>query len=121
MLHDFFFFQAEDGIRDVAVTGVQTCALPILGRIARHMFSSQYIRVAGNPTYVLASDNCYMYQNLESHTSISTTFDVSDRAANVAAQDRMVMLAGSKDRVVPGHDALQFKRFPTQERVAKIK
>src|SRR2546429_1526012 len=26
-----FFFQAEDGIRDVAVTGVQTCALPILG------------------------------------------------------------------------------------------
>src|SRR2546422_5959455 len=42
----FFFFQAEDGIRDVAVTGVQTCALPIFvgasvaaclaaGRVAR--------------------------------------------------------------------------------------
>src|SRR5260221_9219417 len=27
----FFFFQAEDGIRDHCVTGVQTCALPILG------------------------------------------------------------------------------------------
>src|SRR5437870_11524287 len=27
----FFFFQAEDGIRDGHVTGVQTCALPILG------------------------------------------------------------------------------------------
>src|SRR5690349_24776660 len=26
----FFFFQAEDGIRDLYVTGVQTCALPIL-------------------------------------------------------------------------------------------
>src|SRR2546430_9156676 len=26
---DFFFFQAEDGIRDLTVTGVQTCALPI--------------------------------------------------------------------------------------------
>src|SRR5690606_40266682 len=26
---DFFFFQAEDGIRDFHVTGVQTCALPI--------------------------------------------------------------------------------------------
>ena len=25
----FFFFQAEDGIRDYKVTGVQTCALPI--------------------------------------------------------------------------------------------
>src|SRR2546429_6499521 len=29
---DFCFFQAEDGIRDVAVTGVQTCALPIWPR-----------------------------------------------------------------------------------------
>src|SRR6266542_1548065 len=32
----FFFFQAEDGIRDATVTGVQTCALPICaGRPAR--------------------------------------------------------------------------------------
>src|SRR2546430_15879162 len=29
----FFFFQAEDGIRDLTVTGVQTCALPICGTI----------------------------------------------------------------------------------------
>src|SRR5229473_5219570 len=29
MLFVFFFFQAEDGIRDKLVTGVQTCALPI--------------------------------------------------------------------------------------------
>src|SRR5262249_59275428 len=28
----FFFFQAEDGIRDWSVTGVQTCALPIFSR-----------------------------------------------------------------------------------------
>src|SRR5258707_15889173 len=28
----FFFFQAEDGIRDIGVTGVQTCALPICSR-----------------------------------------------------------------------------------------
>src|SRR5256886_13472368 len=31
----FFFFQAEDGIRDLTVTGVQTCALPISGRVER--------------------------------------------------------------------------------------
>src|SRR5256885_2426372 len=30
----FFFFQAEDGIRDYKVTGVQTCALPISGGTA---------------------------------------------------------------------------------------
>src|SRR5256885_6524331 len=29
----FFFFQAEDGIRDYKVTGVQTCALPISGQL----------------------------------------------------------------------------------------
>src|SRR2546427_9222456 len=29
----FFFFQAEDGIRDLTVTGVQTCALPIAFRV----------------------------------------------------------------------------------------
>src|SRR5256885_12036895 len=29
LLDSFFFFQAEDGIRDYKVTGVQTCALPI--------------------------------------------------------------------------------------------
>src|SRR5690349_23332135 len=29
----FFFFQAEDGIRDLYVTGVQTCALPIWPRV----------------------------------------------------------------------------------------
>src|SRR2546429_8833295 len=33
----FFFFQAEDGIRDVAVTGVQTCALPISGITFLHI------------------------------------------------------------------------------------
>src|SRR5690606_39529905 len=34
----FFFFQAEDGIRDFHVTGVQTCALPILASIRMDSF-----------------------------------------------------------------------------------
>src|SRR5690625_7527261 len=37
-----FFFQAEDGIRDGHVTGVQTCALPITSE------SSEYLRVCGD-------------------------------------------------------------------------
>src|SRR5206468_8642094 len=37
----FFFFQAEDGIRDLIVTGVQTCALPILESALRQMCASQ--------------------------------------------------------------------------------
>src|SRR5256884_9648323 len=35
-----FFFQAEDGIRDVAVTGVQTCALPISRQTGRQEVSA---------------------------------------------------------------------------------
>src|SRR5690349_24638238 len=35
IVHFCFFFQAEDGIRDLYVTGVQTCALPIWARLLR--------------------------------------------------------------------------------------
>jgi glyoxylase-like metal-dependent hydrolase (beta-lactamase superfamily II) len=87
---------------------------------ARHTYASQYLRVDGNPPFVLASDNCYFYLNLSSHLA-SATFSDADHAANIAAQSRMIDLAGSVDRVVPGHDALQFQKFPTEGRVAKIK
>jgi glyoxylase-like metal-dependent hydrolase (beta-lactamase superfamily II) len=87
---------------------------------ARHTYASQYLRVDGNPPFVLASDNCYFYLNLSSHLA-SATFSDADHAANIAAQSRMIDLAGSPDRVVPGHDALQFQKFPTEGRVAKIK
>src|ERR687890_1761808 len=36
----FFFFQAEDGIRDIGVTGVQTCALPICTILQNHTLRS---------------------------------------------------------------------------------
>src|SRR3712207_8792930 len=41
----FFFFQAEDGIRDIGVTGVQTCALPISATSQRALQShaSQFL------------------------------------------------------------------------------
>jgi glyoxylase-like metal-dependent hydrolase (beta-lactamase superfamily II) len=87
---------------------------------ARHTFASQYLRVDGNPPFVLASDNCYLYRNLAEHKA-SATFSEADQAANVKNQARMIELAGSADRVVPGHDMLQFQKFPTEGRVAKIR
>jgi glyoxylase-like metal-dependent hydrolase (beta-lactamase superfamily II) len=87
---------------------------------ARHTYASQYIRVEGNPPYVLASDNCYLYRNLAEHKA-SATFSDADHAANIKNQARMIELAGSVDRIVPGHDALQFQKFPTQGRIANIK
>jgi glyoxylase-like metal-dependent hydrolase (beta-lactamase superfamily II) len=87
----------------------------------RHTFASQYLQVAGNPPFVLASDNVYLYRNLAEHKP-SATFSDADHAANIAAQSRMIELAGGNpDRVIPGHDAAQFQKYPTAGRIAKIK
>lgn len=88
---------------------------------ARHTYASQYLRVEGNPPFVLASDNCYLYRNLAQHKA-SATFADADHAANIKNQERMIQLAGGDpNRVIPGHDVLQFQKYPTQGRVAKIK
>jgi glyoxylase-like metal-dependent hydrolase (beta-lactamase superfamily II) len=87
---------------------------------SRHTYASQYLRVDGNPPFVLASDNCYLYLNLSTHFA-NATFSDADHVANIAQQARMIALAGSPDRVVPGHDMLQFQKFPTQGRIATIK
>src|SRR6266849_10151726 len=52
----FFFFQAEDGIRDPLVTGVQTCALPIFdqgGCIERLLVSGARGRLVAVPSAVV--------------------------------------------------------------------
>lgn len=87
---------------------------------ARHTFASQYIRVGGDTPFVLASDNCYLYRNLEERAA-SATFEPSDRDGNLAAQRRMIELAGTAERVVPGHDPAQFERYPSSGRVARIR
>jgi glyoxylase-like metal-dependent hydrolase (beta-lactamase superfamily II) len=87
---------------------------------ARHTFASQYIRVGGDRPFVLASDNCYLYRNLTERKA-SATFDEADRPANVRNQTRMIELAGSPDRVIPGHDPRQFERFPAQGPIARIR
>src|SRR3712207_7935418 len=51
----FFFCQAEDGIRDIGVTGVQTCALPILFRLGKLATGVFLIRLHDVPTDVRAS------------------------------------------------------------------
>lgn len=87
---------------------------------ARHTFASQYLRIDGDPPVVLASDNCYLYRNLETRTPIPT-FSPADREDNLKALDRMIGLAGARERVVPGHDPLIFSRFPSKGRVARIR
>src|SRR3989442_5209574 len=45
-----FFFQAEDGIRDADVTGVQTCALPILSSWRPELRAGRGLARGGEPT-----------------------------------------------------------------------
>ena len=86
----------------------------------RHTYASQYLRVDGDPPFVLASDNVYLYRNLAERKP-SATFSEADYAANVRNQQRMIELAGSPQRVIPGHDALQFKLYPTDGRIATLR
>jgi glyoxylase-like metal-dependent hydrolase (beta-lactamase superfamily II) len=68
----------------------------------KHTWQSQYITVnTGAGTVVLASDNVYMYENLEKHVAIAATLD---EASNLRTQDRMKKQASSERLILPGHD-----------------
>jgi glyoxylase-like metal-dependent hydrolase (beta-lactamase superfamily II) len=76
----------------------------------KHTFASQYVTVSTTSgTIVLASDNAYLYENFDRSRPISQTLD---SLSNLAAQARMLRLAGDLRRIVPGHDPAVFTRFP---------
>src|SRR3712207_9014578 len=61
-----FFFQAEDGIRDIGVTGVQTCALPILQRAALDRAEARGVEGLGELVAVrLAADEQRQHTQVE--------------------------------------------------------
>jgi glyoxylase-like metal-dependent hydrolase (beta-lactamase superfamily II) len=85
----------------------------------KHTWQSQYVGVntkAG--TVVLASDNMYLYENLDKHLPIAQTLDAD---SNLRAQDRMKQLAAKPSLIIPGHDPAEFERFPKAgERAVRI-
>ena len=75
----------------------------------KHTFASQFAAVkTADGTIVLASDNAYLYENLEQHRPIAQTLD---SLSNLRAQDRMKTLASAPRLIVPGHDPQVLKRF----------
>jgi glyoxylase-like metal-dependent hydrolase (beta-lactamase superfamily II) len=75
----------------------------------KHTYQSQFIGVkTADGTAVLASDNVYMYMNLEKRKPIAATLD---RDSNLRAQDRMKDLASNPKLIVPGHDPAVMKNF----------
>src|SRR5580698_9260537 len=85
----------------------------------KHTYASQFVTMkTGAGTVVLASDNMYLYENLEKHAPIAQTLDAE---SNLRAQDRMKQLASDPRLIVPGHDPAVFTRFPNpQPGVARI-
>ncbi len=76
----------------------------------RHTYASQYVGVSTSAgTVVLASDNMYLYENLEKHKPIAATLDA---ASNLRAQDRMKQLAANPGLIIPGHDPAVITKFP---------
>ena len=75
----------------------------------KHTFASQYATVrTKSGTVVIASDNLYLYENLEKHRPIAQTLD---SLSNLAAQERMTRLASAPRLIIPGHDPAVFVRF----------
>jgi glyoxylase-like metal-dependent hydrolase (beta-lactamase superfamily II) len=85
----------------------------------KHTWQSQFVAVqTRSHTVVLASDNMYLYENLDTHTAISQTLDA---VSNLRTQDRMKGLASTPALLIPGHDPAVFERFPrVSERIVRI-
>jgi len=77
----------------------------------KHTYASQFVAVnTAAGMVVLASDNMYLYENMEKHVPIAATLDA---ASNLRAQDRMKQMAASVQLVIPGHDPAVMTKFPS--------
>src|SRR5205085_7435731 len=78
----FFFFQAEDGIRDLTVTGVQTCALPISrSRCGRSPPAARRRRATAFPSRSIppaGTETCAPWAHYGAHGRFRGTLRVGD-------------------------------------------
>src|SRR5690606_40103405 len=92
----FFFFQAEDGIRDFHVTGVQTCALPIWGvdsgpYVMLPFFGPSTVR--DGSALAVEGYAGYSYRGQMDHVPSRNTalgVDVVDTRAGLLSQERLI-------------------------------
>ena len=80
---------------------------------SRHTFNSQYVLVqTGRDKVILASDNIWIYYNLEHMTSSPYPNGTFDTTAYVKSMQRMKTQASDLKYIIPGHDPAVFSRFP---------
>lgn len=76
----------------------------------KHTYASQYVGVnTAAGVVVLASDNMYLYENMEKRAASASL----DNESNLRAQDRMKQLAANPKLVIPGHDPAVMTSFPS--------
>jgi len=104
------FVRGED---DTSLSGIA------FGIGGKHTFASQFFVVSTRPRdVVIASDNMYLYENMDAHVPIAQTLDA---VSNLRTQDRMKSLASEPRLLVPGHDPAVFARFPrVSDRIVRI-
>jgi glyoxylase-like metal-dependent hydrolase (beta-lactamase superfamily II) len=104
------FLRGDD---DVSLSGI------VFGVGGKHTWASQFVTVQTRAhTVVIASDNMYLYENLDAHAPIAQTLDA---VSNLRTQDRMRSLASEPRLLIPGHDPAVFARFPhVSDRIVRI-
>jgi glyoxylase-like metal-dependent hydrolase (beta-lactamase superfamily II) len=90
---------------------------------SRHTFNSQYVLVqTGGDKVILASDNIWIYYNLDHLKSSPYPDGTFDTTAYVRSMQRMKTQASDIKYIIPGHDAAIFSRFPMiKPDIVKIK
>jgi glyoxylase-like metal-dependent hydrolase (beta-lactamase superfamily II) len=90
---------------------------------SRHTYNSQFVLVqTGGDKVILASDNIWIYYNLDHLKSSPYPNGTFDTTAYVNSMQRMKTLASSIQYIIPGHDPAIFSRFPMiKPDIVKIK
>src|SRR5258708_38523905 len=76
----------------------------------KHPYQSQYAGVSTKSgTVMLASDNMYLYENMEKHVPLPATLDAD---SNLRAHERMKQPAPHPKLIIPGHEPAGFHIIP---------
>src|SRR2546427_2168953 len=89
LFHDAFFFQAEDGIRDLTVTGVQTCALPIWGRTGKFRLGRDQLLVKPNGESKISFED-ELFSNVVDYRVSQAAFSLEPFLSTLRSEERRV-------------------------------
>src|SRR2546430_17317684 len=107
----FFFFQAEDGIRDLTVTGVQTCALPIFIILTSLIFSQLLSNVPFVAVYIKAMQAAgFTGTNVKAWVALAGASTLAGGLSLLGAASNVIILEAAESRG-SGFSSLEFSKI----------